>query len=250
MAQGKSYIGTSGWSYAHWGKGRFYPKKLKQADWLSFFARRLDTVEVNASFYHLPKTETVQRWHDITGPDFKFAVKLWRQITHIKRLADCSEGFEVFFSRIRPLASKQGPILMQLPPSLKCDVHLLETALGQIKAATTSRHSWGVAVEFRNPEWLTDPVYRVLERHQAALCLADMPRCPVTEPVEGPFVYVRRHGPGGKYRGCYAEKHIAADADRIRQWLTQRRDVYVYYNNDIDGHAVDNARRLAQLLAE
>jgi uncharacterized protein YecE (DUF72 family) len=138
-------------------------------------------------------------------------------------------------------------LLVQLPPSLRKDAALLDGFLADLKRAARSVR-WKIAVEFRNSDWLCEPVYKLLDRHRAALVLADMPRCPITEPNEVRFVYVRRHGPGGRYRGCYAKRHLSGDASRIRKWLDQGRDVYVYFNNDIDGHAIDNARTLEELL--
>ncbi|HVP12988.1 MAG TPA: DUF72 domain-containing protein [Phycisphaerae bacterium] len=247
MARGECYIGTSGWSYAHWAKGRFYPKGLRQGEWLAFLARQFDTVEINASFYRLPRQEYVRRWREVTGGRFRFAVKLWRRITHEKRLADCDSDLESFFSVVNELGPKRGPLLVQLPPSLQKDPDRLDAFLAAL-SKTAGRSRWRVAVEFRHRDWLCDEVTSLLDRHRAALCLADLPRCPVTEPNDAPFVYVRRHGPGGGYRGCYAPEHIAADAERIRCWVHAGKDVYVYYNNDIDGHAVDNSRQLAEAI--
>jgi uncharacterized protein YecE (DUF72 family) len=107
---------------------------------------------------------------------------------------------------------------------------------------------WRVAVEFRNKDWLCSEVYELLARHDAAVSLADLPRCPITEPNDASFVYIRRHGPGGGYRGCYTSEQVSVDASRIRQWIVAGKDVFVYYNNDIDGHAVDNAGQLSQAL--
>lgn len=245
MGARKCYIGTSGWSYAHWAKGRFYPKGLKQGDWLGFLAERFDTVEINASFYRVPKPEFVTRWRTVTGGRFRFAVKLWRRITHEKRLRDCGSELSTFFAAMDGLGPKRGPLLVQLPPSLRKDAGLLDDFLAALKAAA-GRTRWKPAVEFRNRDWLCDEVYELLSRREAAICLADMPRCPITEPNDASFVYVRRHGPGGRYRDCYASRHITADAARVRGWLADGRDVFVYYNNDIDGHAVDNARQLRE----
>ena len=245
MPAGKCYIGTSGWSYVHWSKGRFYPKGLKQGDWLAFFARQFGTVEVNMSFYRLPKPEMIARWRHVTGSRFRFAVKLWRRITHEKRLADCHRELSDFFDVVNALGPKRGPLLVQLPPSMRREVSRLDTFLTDLKKSA-GRSRWKIAVEFRNTDWLCEEVYALLDRQRAALCLADLPRCPVAEPNDASFVYVRRHGPGGGYRGCYTAKHITADADRIRGWLGAGKNVFVYYNNDIDGHAVDNARQLIE----
>jgi uncharacterized protein YecE (DUF72 family) len=189
----------------------------------------------------------VTRWNDVTRSRFRFAVKLWRRITHEKRLADCFDGLQFFFGVANQLGAKRAPLLVQLPPSLGRDAALLDAFLTDLKRAARPAR-WKIAVEFRNSNWLCDPVYELLDRHRAAVVLADMPRCPIAEPNGVPFVYVRRHGPGGRYRGCYTKRHLSRDAARIHEWLGQGRDVYVYFNNDIEGHAIDNARTLRTLI--
>ena len=247
--RGQLYVGTSGWSYQHWAGGRFYPKGLKPGDWLAFLAQHFTTVEINSTFYRLPKEATVERWRNVTGGRFRFAVKLWRMITHRKKLVDCEEHVRDFFGVARGFGAKRGPLLVQLPPSIHKDVPRVDAFLGELRKAM-GRIRWRVAVEFRHPSWADADATALLDGHGAALCLADMPRCPFTEPGDVDFVYARRHGPGGGYSGCYADEHIADDARRIRGWLKSGKDVYVYYNNDIGGHAIDNARQLLAAFAE
>lgn len=249
MASGKLHIGTSGWSYAHWAKGRFYPKGLKPGEWLRFYARHFTTVELNASFYRLPREEIVTRWRETVGPRFRFAVKLWRRITHEKRLADCRDELARFFAVAGEFGPKRGPLLVQLPPYMGKDIDLLKGFLADLRSVI-SRSRWRITVEFRNPTWLCDAVYDLLDRQRVALCLADLERCPITEPNNADFVYIRRHGPGGQYRGCYASQHIADDAERILRWLANGRDVFVYFNNDVEGHALDNAAQLMDALRQ
>lgn len=243
MKGGTCYIGTSGWSYPHWAKGRFYPVGLKPGDWLSYLSQHLPTVEVNSSFYRLPQANLIRRWRDCVPDSFRFAVKLWRRITHDKRLIDCDDELRSFFSVVGELRSRRGPLLVQLPPSFRKDPDRLDGFLGLLRQVM-GRRSWLVAVEFRHPGWICPEVYELLSRRAAAVVLADWPRCSVTEPNDAPFVYVRRHGPAGRYRGCYSAEQIAADAASIRRWLGEGRDVFVYYNNDVEGYAVDNARQL------
>lgn len=242
-AADRLYVGTSGWSYRHWAGGRFYPKGLKPGDWLAFLAQHFATVEINSTFYRLPSETIVDRWCEVTGRRFRFAVKLWRMITHRRKLVDCDEHLRDFFRIARGFRAKRGPLLVQLPPSVHKDLPRLDAFLGKLRKAM-GRMRWRVAVEFRHPSWDDAETTAVLDAHDAALCLADMPRCPFTQPGSADLVYIRRHGPGGGYRGCYAEQHIADDAQRIRAWLAQGKDVYVYYNNDIGGHAVNNAHQL------
>jgi uncharacterized protein YecE (DUF72 family) len=170
-------------------------------------------------------------------------------ITHQKKLADFHDLLEKFMGIANSFGRKRGSLLVQLPPSLNKDTDRLSSFLKDFRKVTRSKR-WRVVVEFRDRSWLCPEVYGVLDRAGAGVCLADMDRCPITEPNEAKFVYVRRHGPGGRYRGRYGDKHIAADAERIRGWLKGGRDVYVYYNNDVDGHAVDNAGQLKQMVEE
>ncbi len=243
MAAGTCHIGTSGWSYPHWAKGLFYPRGLASGEWLRFYAGEFGTVEVNATYYRLPARKTVERWREVTGPGFRFAVKLWGTVTHRKRLRAAGTEIRSFLAAVQDLGEKRGPLLVQLPPSFRKDAERLDRFLGEL-ARASARSPWRVAVEFRHPDWLDEEVYGILDRHGAAVCLADLPICPITEPNDAPFVYVRRHGPRGRYRGSYPPGRIAADAARIRGWLAAGREVWVYYNNDTEGHAVADAREL------
>ena len=247
MKAGSCHIGTSGWSYAHWAKGLFYPRGMKSADWLPFLAGFFNTVEVNSSFYRLPKPDVVRRWRDITPPHFRFATKMWRRITHERRLRNCHEELRDFWTVISELGPKRGPLLVQLPPTLQRDDALLDDFLSELKAVT-GRSRGRITVELRHESWLCPEISALLDRHKAAMCLADLPRYPVTEPNDAAFVYMRRHGPTGAYRGLYTGRHITEDAGAIASWLQQGKDVYVYYNNDIEGYAVANAAQLMEAL--
>jgi uncharacterized protein YecE (DUF72 family) len=220
---------------------------LKQGEWLRFYAERFRTVEVNMTFYRLPKAELLSRWADMTPKGFRFAVKLWRLISHQKRLNDCDRELRDFLGVVAALGEKAGPLLIQLPPSQRCDLVLLNEFLFDMLDALGVRR-WQVAVEFRNADWIRPEVNAVLDKHGAALCLADMSRCTTGEPNHAPFVYVRRHGPGERYRGCYTRAQLRVDADRFRSWMEAGRDVYVYFNNDIGGHAVANATDLRHMI--
>jgi uncharacterized protein YecE (DUF72 family) len=189
----------------------------------------------------------IARWAAATERRFLFALKLWRRITHEKRLTDCSGELREFLAITAGLGGKHGPLLVQLPPSLRRDLDRLEAFLEDLERAR-GKAKWKAAFEFRNADWICSEVNALLDRRGAALCLADYRRCPVARPNQADFVYIRRHGPSGDYRGCYSESALAADAQAIRAWLGEGREVYVYFNNDIGGHAVDNARRLAELV--
>lgn len=249
MQNPRAYVGTSGWNYRDW-RGVLYPRGLRQADWFAHFASQFDTVEVNTSFYRIPKAETVIDWAEAVPGRFRFAVKLWRGITQFRKLQSCRGYLESFFEVIQALPTeKRGPILVQLPPNFRCNVEKLDAFLDDVRDVTAPAR-WKVAVEFRNESWLCDEIYRLLDRQRCALCLHDMRgRAPVAEPNDASFVYVRRHGPSGEYQGGYQSKQIKEDAELIRRWLKAGKAVFVYYNNDVEGHAVRNAKQLLDELA-
>lgn len=240
------WIGTSGWSYKHWEGGVFYPPHLPAADHLRFYTEHFPTVELNASFYNLPKPATAEHWRENTPDDFLFAVKLSRFITHRKRLHECHEPLERFFGVMNRLGSKRGPLLIQLSPATKRNDDLLRAFLDDL--IDTAKGEWRVAFEFRHKSWLDDEVFKMLERRDMAVVVHDMPYS-VNERTNGAdFVYVRRHGGKGRYAGKYTEAQLRRDEERIRDWNRQGRDVFVYFNNDVQGFAVENAKTLTSMV--
>jgi len=243
------HIGTSGWNYKHWANGRFYPRGLKPGQWLQFLAEHFDTVEVNYSFYRIPSPNAVSTWQATAPPEFRFALKLWRGITQFRKLKDTAEFVAQFLSSANRIPPPQrGPLLVQLPPQMGINLQRLDAFLDELEERTHDS-PWCMAVEFRNRTWLVEAVYRLLDEHGAALVLADSGRCPIFEPNHAGFVYIRRHGSWNHPEGRYLSEQIAEDARRIRGWLAEGKEVFVYFNNDLNGHAVDNARELQALLA-
>ncbi len=238
MVNGRIRIGCSGWEYRHW-RGSFYGAGLPQARWLERYAAEFETVELNATFYRLPEASTFDRWCERAPEGFRYAVKASRYLTHLKRLRNPGEPLERLWSRADRLAEHLGPMLYQLPPRWRRNTRRLEAFLAALPARR--QH----AVEFRDASWHHPDVYRLLERHGVALCLHDMPDAgaPV-EPV-GPFVYVRFHG-RGTYGGSYAPQTIGAWARRLAAWAAEGRDAWVYFNNDVGGHAPLDAVRLRE----
>ncbi|MBI1895571.1 MAG: DUF72 domain-containing protein [Acidobacteria bacterium] len=249
MLVAKSYIGTSGWNYKHW-REVFYPKGIRSADWLAYLSNRFNTVEINTSFYRIPKATTVAAWPGQTPAGFAFAVKLWRGITHYKKLLGSRRYLRSFFEVFEPLpAARRGPLLIQLPPNQRKNLDKLKAFFGDLHDVAPA--GWRYAVEFREDSWLSDDVYSCLDRMKAAICLHDMTgKGAAQEPNGANFIYLRRHGATGRYGGNYAPEQIREDAQRVRQWLKQGRTVYMYYNNDIGGHAVRNARDLAKAVGK
>jgi uncharacterized protein YecE (DUF72 family) len=230
-------IGCSGWNYAHWRNGVFYPPRLAARDWLRFYAERFDTVELNTSFYRLPRRASAERWAEETPDGFVFAVKVSRYITHIKRLQDVPEHLPLLYERIEPLRRKLGVLLWQLPPTFKADLGRLAAALEQLPRG--ERH----AFEFRHPSWFTEETYTLLREHEAALVIVDAGHVELT----APFTYVRFHRGRRGRNGNYSHRELEEWAERLRR-LNEEADVYAYFNNDWEGYAVENARTLASLL--
>lgn len=233
------HLGTSGYVYDHW-RGIFYPKGLAARQWLAHYARVFSTVELNATFYRLPTARTVDGWREGTPKGFLFAAKGSRYLTHMKRLTDPGPGIDRYFELILRLGKKLSVVLWQLPPQMnRADPDRLARFL-QALPRRGPRH----AVEFRSPAWYVDSVCDVLDAHGAAFCEHDLlaarpPR------LTGGFRYLRFHGATGKYRGRYGKRALATLA---RDLLRRPVDAYVYFNNDISGHAIRDALDLSELL--
>lgn len=235
-------VGTSGFHYDHWKK-IFYPERLPKKRWFEHYASHFDTLEVNNTFYRVPPKETFLAWREQTPPGFVYALKFSRFASHNKKLLTPEQTLGYFYERADPLLSRVRPILLQLPPRWKVNAKRLDEFL----AAAPRRHGW--AVEMRDASWLSDEVYRVLERHSAALCIHDiLPHHPRV--LTADWTYVRFHGftARSRYGGNYTDGQLGAWAGQIRKWLRDGVDVYAYFNNDLGGHAVRNALKLRELL--
>jgi len=237
-------IGTSGWHYKHW-IGRYYPADIKPGEMLAHYLRDFDTVELNNSFYHLPKEESFDAWRASTPRDFLFAVKGSRFITHMIKLKDPERGLGNFLPRAERLRGKLGPILWQLPPKWNVNLERLEVFL----QALPRRHRY--AFELRNPTWMTDAVYELLRRYNAAFCIYELAGYRSPLEITADWTYVRLHGPTQfKYQGSYSDEQLAAWAERIREWSRKMSAIYVYFDNDDSAFAVHNALTLKQLLSK
>lgn len=235
------YIGTSGWHYKHW-KGLFYPAGLRPQDYLPHYFSYFGTVEINNSFYRLPGYETFVNWRESVPEDFVFAVKASRFITHMKKLKDPQSSLNSFLQQVVALEEKLGPILFQLPPRWHCDPERLQQFLQALPAGLL------YTFEFRDHTWYNEAIYELLRQHQAAFCIYDLEQHQSPVVVTAPFVYVRLHGPEGRYNGSYSGEALQTWAEAARNWQQQGRSVYIYFDNDIGGHAVTDARRLQKLI--
>jgi uncharacterized protein YecE (DUF72 family) len=234
------YVGTSGWQYRDW-KGPFYPEKLPQRRWLEHYATRFPVVEVNNSFYMLPKEETFDRWREATTQGFLFVVKASRYVTHIRRLRDARDAVELFWSRVTRLREKLAPVLFQLPPNFRADAGLLKDFLDVLPKGAQA------AFEFRDPSWETDEVFDVLDRAGAAWVLADRPGATVPLVVTGGWSYVRFHKGRHTHPG-YTRNKLRTWADRIAG--LEARDAWCFFNNDTWAAAPADGATLMDLLAE
>ncbi len=238
------FIGCSGFSYPHW-RGIFYPDTLAQKRWFDHYCTVFASVELNVTFYRLLKPETFCRWQGESPPGFVFSAKGSRFITHIRRLADVEEPLVRFFDGVLRLGDKLRVILWQFPPGFVRNTGRLHRFL-ELLAPYPVCH----ALEFRHESWCCEEVTMLCRDAGVALCMADWPDFIAELPLTAGFVYLRRHGHGGSYAGCYSAGELAADAGRIRDYQAGGRDVYIYFNNDAGGYAPQNARDLARLLGK
>jgi uncharacterized protein YecE (DUF72 family) len=231
-------IGCSGWSYRDWREGLY--AGVPQRRRLERYAETFDTVEVNATFYRLPRRTTVAAWVEQTPEEFSFAVKGSRYLTHVRRLADTDTGLKRFWDPLEPLreAGRLGPVLWQLPENFERDDAALDALLAALP--TDARHCF----EFRHPSWFAAPVRRILESHDTALVIGDDARreLPAGKPL-GPLAYLRLHYGGRGHRGNYSESELDTWRRRISAWRS-RRPVFVYLNNDWEGFAPADAAYL------
>jgi uncharacterized protein YecE (DUF72 family) len=234
-------IGCSGWNYRHW-RGVFYPEGVPVKRWFEHYSQHFDTVEVNASFYRLPEASTFAKWRDQAPPGFCYAIKAPRTITHMKKLKECDTQVAEFLERARNLGQALGPILYQLPPSLRFDRERLQAFLKLLPGDLTH------VLEFREPSWLADEALALLDAAGVGFCAHDMPGRAAHRAATGKLAYVRFHGPTGRYWGRYTEEALADWAEWMHAQQAQGRPVWAYFNNDIEGHAIEDARVLKRLV--
>lgn len=237
-------IGCSGFLYDQW-RGNFYPEDLPKSHWLEYYSKQFFSVELNVTFYRLPDRETFARWYSSTSEGFIFSLKGSRFITHVKKLKDCEEPLEAFFSRASLLKEKIGIILWQFPPTFAME-------LGRLKDFLEALRPFGLrnTFEFRNRTWMNRKVMDLIKKEKAALCMADWPDFLKKLPLTADFVYMRRHGEEGNYSALYSIESLKNDAKRIKAYLRQKKDVFIYFNNDAFGYAPRNASELANLIGK
>lgn len=235
------WVGTSGYVYRHWREGVFYPPELRARDELAWYATRFRTVELNSPFYRVPSAETVDRWREATPDDFVFAVKVSREISHLRRLRDVAAPLGTFVALVRRLGPKLGPLLVQLPATLPIDRPRLADFLELLEQDLR----W--TLEVRHPSWQTPAVYDALAHYGVALCVPVGGRVQPDLVTTAGFSYLRLHA-GEAPGGGFSDEQIGRWSARVRALARSGKDVYAFFNNDREGHAVrDAARLLARL---
>jgi uncharacterized protein YecE (DUF72 family) len=239
------FLGTSGYTYRDW-KGRFYPESLAQKKWLSYYAQHSNSVEINGSFYTAIKRSTYEKWYEQTPARFQFALKGHRFITQMKKLKDVDDAVERFFKAVEGLEEKLAVVLWQFPASFKLTDKYYQEYLARLEHFLSLLPSdIRQAFEFRDSSWFGKDVLALLEKYQVAIVYSDSPSFPKKEVFTTDFMYLRFHGPGALYASSYSDKQLEQIASGIQQYLTVV-DVYSYFNNDINGHAIANAQHLQQ----
>lgn len=247
------YIGTSGWAYEHW-KERFYPPSFKN-DKLVFYSKSFQTVEINSSFYRIPDRKIFRKWHDSVRDEFVFSAKLYRGITQYKKLRlDAKTGklIENYLENIRELKNKLKTILIQLPPGFGLDLERLETFLNFFRKEMLKKIGVGprIAVEFRNESWFNLDVYRLLKDKGCALVIASSPSFPTKMEFTSDFAYIRFHGSTSLFSSRYSEEELNKWALKIKKFPSKIKEIYIYFNNDANAYAVENAEYLKKILKQ
>jgi uncharacterized protein YecE (DUF72 family) len=241
---GQLFIGTSGFNYKDW-KELFYPKGLPQKKWLSYYAQHYNTVEINATFYRYFAQTVFARWRDETPDEFRFTLKGPRVITHVKRLHEVDDDLTRFLESIRDLRSKLCLLLWQMPPSFKYDTDDSKDKLTEFiqRLPQDIKH----VVEFRHKSWFNNDLYALLNRYNIGFVINDSNRWSAAEAITGDIAYIRFHGPTQLYASLYDMQALTVWADKIQMWLKQY-NVYVYFNNDFGGRAIQNSVELRDLV--
>jgi len=241
----KIHIGTSGWSYKHW-KGIYYPPKLPAVKWLEFYAETYKTTELNASFYRLPLPQTTINWTKRVPKDFLFCVKMSRYLTHMKKLKEPEETLQRFFDIFEPMKKIMGPVLIQLPPSLKFNYDTAEHLYSLLKK---KYKDYEFVMEVRHNTWLEEDSLTLMTKYDIGLVISQSgDEFPYSEMITAKNIYVRFHGPKELYASSYSDNMLKDFAKKFKKWVKEGHEVWAFFNNDIHGYAVEDARRLMALV--
>jgi uncharacterized protein YecE (DUF72 family) len=224
-----------------------YPKEFSGASRLTYYASLFSSVEINATFYALPKLATVERWRDSVPEDFRFTFKVPKGVTHAKDLQFSSDELELFAETVAGIGDKKGCLLVQLPPKVSREKE--EELAALLECLSDNADGWKIAVEFRHPSWYDRQVYRMMQGYGAGMVEQDLPKSATPKiQVAEKFVYLRFHGPEDRYRGSYENPVLDGYAKRIATWLKEEKEVYVYFNNTM-GDALANLQTLNKMVS-
>jgi uncharacterized protein YecE (DUF72 family) len=244
MEDKKIHIGTSGWSYKHW-KNIFYPAGVKATDYLSYYAQHFNIAEINTSFYHLPKEQTVKDWAAKVPPQFKFCAKMSRYLTHMKKLHNPEEPLERFFSVFSFMQAVMGPVLIQLPPILKFNYTVTEHFY---QVLNNLYNQYEFVLEVRHPTWLRTDSLTLMAKYNIGLVIAQSGHnFPYAETITAKNIYIRFHGPNELYASSYTNEMLCHFAAKFKEWRSNGHVIWAFFNNDIHGYAISNAKSLIQL---
>lgn len=240
----KIFIGTSGFSYKHWGNNVFYPKDLKQPDWFDFYTKNFNTVELNVTFYRLQGPSFFKSLKERAPKNFTFTIKGSRYITHIKKLNDFEEPLKRLIDNALPLQQSLKMILWQFPANYKIHLSKIEKFCEFLKKEYPKVKN---SFEFRESSWFSKEIYDILKKYNFSLVIAHSENWPLREVVTANYIYIRFHG-SSLYASNYSDKEIMEWANKIKKWQKEGKDVYIYFNNDAKGYAAKNALKLKELI--
>lgn len=229
------------------GNKQAFPPEFRQRSRLAYYSTLFNSVEINSTFYKVPMPSTFEKWSAEVPGSFRFTVKLWKEITHVKYLDFNAADLALFYNAINRLGNKKGCLLIQFPGSITFDSYArVEQLLTQCKELDPEAQ-WRIAIEFRSKTWYTGETYELLDHYGASLVHQDMPKSKneIINKAAG-FVYIRFHGVNGDYKGSYTDDQLGSQSQKIQHWLNEGKDVYVYFNNTI-GDAFQNALYLKGL---
>jgi uncharacterized protein YecE (DUF72 family) len=242
--KGNIHIGTSGWSYKHWN-GIFYPPKLKPTEWIRFYSDHFRATEINGSFYKLPSKETAIEWIKKVPKNFLFCPKMSRFLTHMKKLNDPEEPLERFFGIFGPMKKMMGPVLLQLPAILKFNFDKAEHLYRLMK---TKYRKYDFVMEVRHDSWLEEQSLTLMTKYDIGLVISQSgERFPYSEMITAKNIYIRFHGPHQLYASSYSDEMLKGFAKKFKKWEREGHVIWAFFNNDVHGYAIENAKRLFEL---
>src|SRR5829696_1921950 len=241
------HIGTSGWSYKHW-RNIYYPAKLASSKWLPFYAQSFSSTEINGSFYRLPSQETVIKWMEQVPKNFVFCPKMSRYLTHMKKLNDPEEPLERFFGIFEPMKKRMGPVLIQLPPMLKFNYDTADYFFSLLKK---QYRGYQFVVEIRHTTWLEEDSLTLMPKYDIGFVISQSHNeFPYLEAITAKNIYVRFHGPKELYASPYTDEMLNDFAKKFRRWVKEGHTIWAYFNNDVYGYAIEDAKRLMKMVGK